>query len=221
MYVEQRLQQLNEIYGADAEDLLPGLRTLVQDGQRVSVPTVLMDGLGQLVQAVLADGLINRSLSLSDARAAAASAREEAGKRLADAWRHPPSPWLPPAPQGPVKQRKPRFGGALMKDARAGPDARGGSRRRRTPPDRSCGRTPAPGAARSGPLNCSRSPMMAFYGVFGRMAHVKDGRHGRQVVINEHALHALQDFCSEVYDAWAKYQIRLAETETSYRGSVF
>jgi hypothetical protein len=44
-------------------------------------------------------------------------------------------------------------------------------------------------------------------GAFGSLAKVqKDGT----VTINEHAQHALTDFCSEVYSAWEKYQKRIA-----------
>jgi hypothetical protein len=38
---------------------------------------------------------------------------------------------------------------------------------------------------------------------------VKDHGNGKSVAVNEHAVHALMDFCSEVYDAWNKYQDRL------------
>lgn len=47
-------------------------------------------------------------------------------------------------------------------------------------------------------------------GAFGSLAKMQDGG---GVVINEHAQHALTDFCSEVYSAWSKYQRRIAEAE--------
>lgn len=50
---------------------------------------------------------------------------------------------------------------------------------------------------------------LVMEGVFGALAVSRDGG----VVINEHAQHALTDFCSEVYAAWGKYQRRLAEVE--------
>jgi hypothetical protein len=43
-------------------------------------------------------------------------------------------------------------------------------------------------------------------GVYGANFRVRD----EHVAVNEHAQHALTDFCSEVYDAWAKYKKRLA-----------
>lgn len=47
-------------------------------------------------------------------------------------------------------------------------------------------------------------------GAFGSLAKVREGG---AVAINEHAQHALTDFCSEVYSAWGKYQRRLDEAE--------
>jgi hypothetical protein len=38
---------------------------------------------------------------------------------------------------------------------------------------------------------------------------VKDHGNGKSFAVNEHAVHAMQDFCSEVYDAWNKYQARI------------
>lgn len=47
-------------------------------------------------------------------------------------------------------------------------------------------------------------------GAFGALAEVRaDGI----TVINEHAQHALVDFCEEVYASWEKYQRRIAEAE--------
>jgi hypothetical protein len=45
--------------------------------------------------------------------------------------------------------------------------------------------------------------------VFGTAAEDE----GSRIVINEHAQHALEDFCQEVYGAWAKYLDRLARIE--------
>jgi len=48
--------------------------------------------------------------------------------------------------------------------------------------------------------------------VFGATAAVdKFGR----AVINEHTEHALQDFCAETYQAWAKFQDRARQAETA------
>src|SRR5271165_3329564 len=44
-------------------------------------------------------------------------------------------------------------------------------------------------------------------GAFASLAKVQDDK---SVTINEHAQHAMTDFCSEVYSAWQKYQRRLA-----------
>ena len=46
-------------------------------------------------------------------------------------------------------------------------------------------------------------------GVFGETAEDQ----GSRVAINEHAEHAMQDFCREVYGAWAKYRDRLQQVE--------
>lgn len=46
--------------------------------------------------------------------------------------------------------------------------------------------------------------------VFGALAKMHENK---VVAINEHAQHALTDFCSEVYSAWKKYQQRIAEVE--------
>jgi hypothetical protein len=51
---------------------------------------------------------------------------------------------------------------------------------------------------------------LAEEGVFARLAKVQNNG---TVTINEHAQHALSDFCSEVYSAWKKYQHRLAKVE--------
>lgn len=40
-------------------------------------------------------------------------------------------------------------------------------------------------------------------------------RESGNVVINEHAQHALVDFCSDVYAAWKKYQDRLQQIEAA------
>lgn len=45
-------------------------------------------------------------------------------------------------------------------------------------------------------------------GVFGTLAKVYEDD---TVTINEHAQHALVDFCAEVYSAWVKYQQRISE----------
>ncbi|MER9793435.1 hypothetical protein [Mesorhizobium sp. M0213] len=45
--------------------------------------------------------------------------------------------------------------------------------------------------------------------VFGSMAAVRDSG----VTINEHAQHAFEDFCHEVYGAWAKYREKLDQVE--------
>jgi hypothetical protein len=47
-------------------------------------------------------------------------------------------------------------------------------------------------------------------GSFGPLAVLRD----ENVTINEHAQHAMADFCSEVYSAWAKYKHRISEVET-------
>lgn len=49
-------------------------------------------------------------------------------------------------------------------------------------------------------------------GVFGPLAKVCDNG---VVAINEHAQHALVDFCSEVYAAWDKYERRIAEVRAA------
>ncbi len=36
---------------------------------------------------------------------------------------------------------------------------------------------------------------------------------GRGISVNEHAQHALDDFCRDVYGAWAKFQARLLEIQ--------
>jgi hypothetical protein len=41
--------------------------------------------------------------------------------------------------------------------------------------------------------------------VFGRLS----GDNGDTVFVNERALHAMQDFCPDVYDAWRRYEARL------------
>ena len=46
-------------------------------------------------------------------------------------------------------------------------------------------------------------------GAFGRVAQDRD----TDVCINEHAAHALNDFCRDVYGAWATYRKRLADAE--------
>jgi len=43
-------------------------------------------------------------------------------------------------------------------------------------------------------------------GVLG--AHIRD--RGESYAVNEHAHHALTDFCSEVYEAWERFQERLS-----------
>jgi hypothetical protein len=42
-------------------------------------------------------------------------------------------------------------------------------------------------------------------GVFGEHS----SEEGDAVFVNEHALHALQDFCADVYDAWRTFETRL------------
>src|SRR5918995_1029701 len=96
MYVEQRLQQLRQFLGEDEETLPPRLGNLLRDGERVSVPMAMMDSLSR---EVFEDGLRNQTLSLKDAQRAAADAREEAGRRLVNAWKAPSRIGEPPRAQ--------------------------------------------------------------------------------------------------------------------------
>ncbi len=58
-------------------------------------------------------------------------------------------------------------------------------------------------------LRYDEAASLCASGALGSAAKATDGI----VVINEHAQHALFDFCSEVYAAWGKYQKRLADLE--------
>jgi hypothetical protein len=59
--------------------------------------------------------------------------------------------------------------------------------------------------------NLSHSEAVALIkdGVFGASALQEE----LGVALNEHADHAMQDFCSEVYEAWAKFQERMRLVE--------
>ena len=49
-------------------------------------------------------------------------------------------------------------------------------------------------------------------GAFASLAKVQDDK---SVTINEHAQHAMIDFCSEVYSAWHRYQRRLVQIQAA------
>ena len=64
MFAEQRLQQIQSWVDADQESLPPELRTLVQDGERLTVPFTLMDADAALSKVVFEDSLARRTLEL-------------------------------------------------------------------------------------------------------------------------------------------------------------